>query len=154
MAIVVALITIRAGPDLLVGVVSVLDGDMIQIHGQQIRLYGIDAPESNQICIRHSSERWHCGQQASCLGRLDRTRNHQLSASRSGTLWSYRGHLFQKNVDLNRWMVANGWAVAYRRYSLDYICRRGHRPREPDDLPRCVRDAMGLARAAPKPVRW
>ena len=25
------------------------------------------------------------------------------------------------NEDLNRWMVANGWAVAYRRYSLDYV---------------------------------
>ena len=23
--------------------------------------------------------------------------------------------------DLEAWMVANGWAVAYRRYSLDYI---------------------------------
>ena len=27
---------------------------------------------------------------------------------------------FKGNEDLNRWMVANGWAVAYRRYSLDY----------------------------------
>ncbi len=24
-------------------------------------------------------------------------------------------------MDLNRWMVLNGWAVAYRRYSLDYV---------------------------------
>ena len=23
--------------------------------------------------------------------------------------------------DLNRWMVAKGWAVAYPRYSLDYV---------------------------------
>jgi endonuclease YncB( thermonuclease family) len=23
--------------------------------------------------------------------------------------------------DLDRWMVASGWAVAYRRYSLDYV---------------------------------
>ncbi len=23
--------------------------------------------------------------------------------------------------DLEKWMVANGWALAYRRYSLDYI---------------------------------
>jgi len=32
---------------------------------------------------------------------------------------------------LDRWMVANGWAVAYRRYSVDYVAdeeaaRRGH----------------------------
>ena len=23
--------------------------------------------------------------------------------------------------DLNRWMVEQGWAVAYRRYSMDYV---------------------------------
>jgi endonuclease YncB( thermonuclease family) len=28
---------------------------------------------------------------------------------------------FKGNEDLNRWMVANGWAVAFRRYSLDYV---------------------------------
>jgi endonuclease YncB( thermonuclease family) len=28
---------------------------------------------------------------------------------------------FKGAEDLNRWMVANGWAVAYRRYSVDYV---------------------------------
>ena len=28
---------------------------------------------------------------------------------------------FKGNEDLNRWMVANGWAVAYKQYSLDYV---------------------------------
>jgi endonuclease YncB( thermonuclease family) len=28
---------------------------------------------------------------------------------------------FKGNEDLNRWMVANGWAAAYRRYSGDYV---------------------------------
>ena len=28
---------------------------------------------------------------------------------------------FKGNEDLNRWMVTNGWAVAFRRYSLDYV---------------------------------
>ena len=28
---------------------------------------------------------------------------------------------FRGNEDLNRWMVANGWAVAYKQYSLDYV---------------------------------
>src|ERR1019366_9394875 len=35
------------------------------IHGQNIRLYGIDAPESSQFCVRLTGECWLCGQQAS-----------------------------------------------------------------------------------------
>ena len=38
---------------------------------------------------------------------------------------------FKGTEDLDRWMVANGWAVAYRRYSVDYVAdeeaaRQGH----------------------------
>jgi endonuclease YncB( thermonuclease family) len=33
-----------------VGVASVIDADTIEIHGERIRLFGIDAPESCQTC--------------------------------------------------------------------------------------------------------
>jgi endonuclease YncB( thermonuclease family) len=36
--------------DELAGQASVFDGDTLEIHGVRVRLWGIDAPESTQLC--------------------------------------------------------------------------------------------------------
>ncbi len=45
------------------GTASVIDGDTIEIQGQRIRLHGIDAPESRQLC-RLDGKPWQCGKDA------------------------------------------------------------------------------------------
>ncbi len=42
------------------GTASVIDGDTLEVHGQRIRLHGIDAPESRQLC-RLDGKPWQCG---------------------------------------------------------------------------------------------
>ena len=103
------------------GVASVIDGDTIEIHGRRIRLHGIDAPESRQTCFR-AGEPWRCGLQAA-LALSD-------YVGRSPLVCDVLGHdryrriiarCFLGATDINRWMVENGWAVAYRRFAPDYI---------------------------------
>ncbi len=42
------------------GTATVTDGDTIEVHGQRIRLHGIDALESRQLC-RLDGKSWQCG---------------------------------------------------------------------------------------------
>ena len=62
MALVLALIATPALADV-AGIPNVIDGDTIEVHGQRIRLHGIDAPESRQLC-RRDGKPWQCGKDA------------------------------------------------------------------------------------------
>ena len=56
--------------DNLAGQASVIDGDTLEIHGTHIRLWGIDAPESSQLCRSDDSLPYRCG--AKAANELDR----------------------------------------------------------------------------------
>src|ERR1700756_5915960 len=56
--------TSAAAADNLAGQASVIDGDTLEIHGIRIRLWGIDAPESTQLCRGEDSLQFRCGAKA------------------------------------------------------------------------------------------
>lgn len=107
----------------LIGFASVVDGDTIDIHGNHIRLYGIDAPESTQWCLDEIGKRWNCGQKAAFalsdfVGRNATLRCDQKDTDKYGRAVAI---CYMRGVDVNAWMVLHGHAVAYRRYSTDYV---------------------------------
>jgi endonuclease YncB( thermonuclease family) len=111
-----------AAPDQIIGVATVIDGDTIEIHSQRIRLHGIDAPESAQECHRGDGSAWRCGRQAALAlhDLIDRrpVTCVQQDVDRYGRVV---GKCSVTGTDINVWLVTNGWAVAYRRYSSDYV---------------------------------
>jgi hypothetical protein len=44
----------------MVGQASIIDGDTLEIHGSRIRLWGIGAPESSQLCRGDDSLQYRC----------------------------------------------------------------------------------------------
>src|SRR6202171_16557 len=46
------------------GQASIIDGDTLEIHGTRIRLWGIDAPETTQLCRDDDSNQYRCGAKA------------------------------------------------------------------------------------------
>jgi endonuclease YncB( thermonuclease family) len=108
--------------DDLTGPTRVIDGDTVAVGFRHVRLQGIDAPETDQVCLDAQGERWTCGIAArerlsvhiagrpiTCAVRSeDRYGRMLATCSASGE-------------NLNAWMVREGWALAYVQYSRQYV---------------------------------
>src|SRR5438876_5994838 len=70
-------------PKIISGPPRVVDGDTIRIGEVSIRLEGIDAPETDQICLDAHGQQWTCGVTA-----RDRLRDHisgrEIQCARKG----------------------------------------------------------------------
>jgi endonuclease YncB( thermonuclease family) len=99
----------------------VIDGDTIVVNRTHIRLHGIDAPEADQTCSV-GVQTYACGTAATEALR-DLLRGQTLSCTGTGldhygrTLAACR---LPNGTDVGQWMVRNGYAIAYRHFSMDY----------------------------------
>ncbi len=92
------------------GVPKILDGDTVEIGDKRIRIFGIDAPEMEQLCLDAAAQRSTCGLSA-------RNALSSFGARRSWSCTSvdvdqYGRHVARCQVegqDVGRWMVAQGW---------------------------------------------
>ena len=103
------------------GVARVVDGDTLDVGGVRVRLHGVDAFERDQMCDGPRGP-WACGVAATqalkaradgrgLVCRVVDTDRYGRRVSRCE----------QAGVDVARALVADGLALAYRRYSQDYV---------------------------------
>ena len=108
-------------PGVVEGPARIIDGDTIDVAGERIRLHGIDAPESAQTCVADGVT-WSCGKRATAalvefIGSVP-VRCEDKGTDRYGRTIA-TCHI--RGEDIEAWMVLNGWALAYRKYSTDYV---------------------------------
>ena len=119
-----------------VGPARVIDGDTIEIKGQRIRLWGIDAPERSQQCTDKMGYSYSCGRQATAVMQ-SLTKDHEVRCAvkdkdKYGRLvamcevdavWDRTSMGIVASsitMDLGEVMVLYGWAVDYTHYSKGY----------------------------------
>ncbi len=104
---------------------KIVDGDTIELQGQAIRLYGVDAPELGQACT--------IGEQTYDCGMVARTALLDLTAGVAVTCRvlapepgaaageAKPGRCFAQGYDLSEGMTYTGWALALREVSERYL---------------------------------
>src|SRR5215813_11877597 len=103
------------------GVPKIREGDSVVIGATRIRLGGIDAPSTDQLCLNTKGERWTCGVAA----------RDELTKHFGGKSWTCHTRTIDRRgrtvarcdvdgEDIQKWMVTSGWALAFVRISRDY----------------------------------
>ncbi|MBJ7484352.1 MAG: thermonuclease family protein [Brevundimonas sp.] len=111
------MILVAPDPPAIIGRASVIDGDTLDMQGQRIRLWAVDAPEGRQTCDR-AGVTYRCGQEAA--NALDRYIGGRPVRCAERDRDRYRRIVARCSVggrDLGGWLVREGLAVRYPEYA-------------------------------------
>ena len=106
---------------ILSGKARVTDGDTIRFGKTRVRLFGIDAPEIKQTCV-FKDKTWNCGIEArKALVNMIGEKKISCDKKDKDRYGRIIAVCTAGGVNLNALMVREGWALAYRKYSRDYV---------------------------------
>jgi len=101
--------------------IQVIDGDTIHIGKLKYRFFGIDAPEIKQICEKDNTK-IQCGVIAkSVLQNKIADKIPECVVKDKDRYQRLVAECFIGKESLSRFMVREGYAVAYSQYSKDFI---------------------------------
>ena len=104
------------------GIPNISDGDTLKIWNQGIRLEGIDAPETAQTCTKKDGSTWKCGEAAAnYLQKITRGKEVSCQGTKTDQYDRLLATCYMNDINLNKQLVSEGWAVAYIEYSDTYI---------------------------------
>ena len=100
---------------------TVTDGDTIRIGEERIRFSGIDAPELKQTCLYKEIE-FNCGEFSKNL-LIEKIANQEVSCIKESKDQYGRtlAECFVGKESLSSYLVREGYAFAYRKYSDKFI---------------------------------
>ena len=101
--------------------IKIIDGDTIHLNGEKIRFSGIDTPELKQTCNKNN-EIIFCGIEAKKL-LVDKIASNEINCISEGKDQYKRtlAECFVNDLSLSSYLVKNGYAFAYRKYSKKFI---------------------------------
>ena len=101
--------------------IKIIDGDIIYLNDEKIRFTGIDTPELKQTCNKNK-EIIYCGIKAKQL-LIDKIGKNKVTCIREGKDRYKRtlAECFVNDLSLSRFLVREGYAFAYRKYSKKFI---------------------------------
>ena len=119
--VLIATFILLIGQNVLSNIVHVIDGDTIKIENEKIRFSGIDAPELNQYCFKNG-KKILCGVLAK-KALLKKIGNKVPKCVIEGKDRYKRilAECFVNEKSLSKFLVRNGYAFAYRKYSKKFI---------------------------------
>lgn len=103
----------------IIGRASVIDGDTIDVQGVRIRFDGIDAPESYQRCADKAGRSYRCGKASADALDAFLAESRPIICRKTGRDRKRIVALCNRadGADVNRWLVANGYAIDWPKYS-------------------------------------
>jgi endonuclease YncB( thermonuclease family) len=105
----------------LAGEPFVLDADTLVLEGEEVQLYGIDAPENAQLC-EVQGVAYACGEPAAeALHRLLSGRPLTCTIMGSAPDGDELVRCRVGATDVQDWLVSEGWALADPAESSDYL---------------------------------
>jgi endonuclease YncB( thermonuclease family) len=122
--------TSAAAETSIIGRATVIDGDTIEIKGERVRLHGIDAPESAQLCRNDQGKSYRCGAAAArileeFLAASQPTQCRFVERDRYGR---FVGNCYRADgASVAELLVLSGWAFDWPRYSKgEYADEQAH----------------------------